>query len=153
ADNGRLKLDGNLDIAFMNTGTRPIIVLTTFLMIADLPDGRNESTPPCASTFAGLPFEVDSFVVKEKETVSKLLKLSSDPRRLRGSTVESTEDDGIVIPAPKNSRGEPSRSIVACVRLVGATPSRDLLYADVRLADFEWSAQGPEATGYPTYSF
>jgi hypothetical protein len=69
ADDGRLQLEGNLDIDFMNTGTRPIIVQSVSLIIG-IPEGKDGGSKWC-----GLHpyqrdleplFDVDSFVVKEK---------------------------------------------------------------------------------------
>jgi hypothetical protein len=141
-DDGRLQLEGNLDIAFMNTGTRPIIVLSVDLVIDDIPEGKDGGRKSCDRIFGGLPFDVDSFVVKEKESVAKLLKLRFDPRRPIGNA-KSTEDGRIVVPAPKNSRGEPSRFVGTCLRIGGATPSRQPLVADIPIGDFEWPTQGP----------
>jgi hypothetical protein len=68
----RLQVEGKLDIAFMNTGTRPIIVLGVDLVIEDISE-RKGASRPCGLKFGSLRFEVDSFVVKEKESVAKLL--------------------------------------------------------------------------------
>jgi len=149
ADDGRLQVEGNLDVAFMNTGTRPIIVFEADFVIEDVSAQKGEDRP-CGLKFGTLPFEGASFVVKEKESVAKLLKLKFDPRN---DIAKLTEDGRVSVLAPKNSRGEPSRHVVTCVRIAGATPSRKSLTADIRLADFEWSDQGHAAIGYPTIAF
>lgn len=151
ADDGRLLLEGNLDIAFMNTGTRPIIIKLVGLLIEDI-SKRGGDSDPCGLSFGSRLFEVDSFVVKEKESVSKLLRLRFDSSK-PSSDLKLTEDGRISMSAPTDSSGKPSRSVIACVRIAGATQSRNSLSADISLADFEWSARGPAAIGYPTVSF
>jgi hypothetical protein len=133
-NDGRLQLEGNLDIAFMNTGTKPIIVLGVSLIVSDIEDRKKSKS--CKSSFGNILFDADSFVVKEKEAVAKLLRF--DRRRKH---VELTEDGRIVMAAPKNSRGEPSRFVETCISIVGASPSRQPLFATIPLGDFEWTSQ------------
>ncbi|MGY3496382.1 hypothetical protein [Bradyrhizobium sp. USDA 4502] len=148
----RLQVEGKLDMAFMNTGTRPIIVLGVALLIEDTSKRTAASSSPCGSKFGSLRFEVDTFVVKEKESVTKLLTVRFDPR-WPPESAQLMPDGRISVLAPKDVRGDPSRSVVMCVRIVGATPSRQPLIADIELAESEWSSEGPRATGYPTISF
>jgi hypothetical protein len=145
ADDGRLHLEGYLDITFMNTGTQPIVVLGAELAIKDISERKDEESKSCKQIFGNLPFDVDPFVVKEKESISKLLRLRVNPR-LSIEAAQLIEDGRIVVPAPKNARGEPSQFVKTCVRLIGATPSRQPLFADIALLNFQWSDQAPAAT-------
>ncbi len=147
----QLQIIGSLDVAFMNTGTRPILVRQVGLIIRDVSARRR--TNPCGAAFSGgYMLEGESFVVKEKESVTKRMKLRVYPREIF-SEVELGKDGNVSIQVPKDLSGKPSRHLVTCLSVFAASPSRPSLSADLELAEYEWSAQGPLGAGYGTVSF
>jgi hypothetical protein len=141
-DNGRLQLDGPLDLAFLNTGTRPVVILAAYLFLVTDQDDEMSKAEPCdANAFrGGYPFDLDSFVLKEKESVTKLLKLKLDLVTLP-TLADVTKEGKIEIGPRKNIRGQ-IRSVAMCIRIEGATSSRQELSAEFRLAQFEKGAGG-----------
>ena len=61
----RLQIEGNVDIAFLNTGTRPIVVKLVGLSIGDISE-RKGPTRPCGFKSGFYPLDADLFVVKER---------------------------------------------------------------------------------------
>ncbi|MGJ5078524.1 hypothetical protein [Bradyrhizobium sp. HKCCYLS3013] len=152
ASNGSLLVDGRLDVAFMNTGTRPILISSMYLEIDDIPEGPGAHHKPCSRPFGSLAYSVDSFVLKEKDSVAKLVDLKVDPQGLWGSK-HVNESGQIVTAAPKNSHGEPSRSVGVCVNIYGASPSEPYLRTSIEIADFEWPAAAQSEQELPNVSF
>ncbi|MGC2775497.1 MAG: hypothetical protein WA418_07645 [Bradyrhizobium sp.] len=152
ASDGNLLVDGRIDVAFMNTGTRPILISSMNLEIYDVPQGSGVHYKRCSRPFGSLTYSVDSFVLKEKESVAKLVDLKVDPQGLWGSK-NVTESGQIVTAAPKNLQGEPSRSVGVCVTIYGATPSEPYLRTSIEVADFEWPATTQGERELPDVSF
>jgi hypothetical protein len=140
-DDGRLQLDGPLDIAFLNTGTRPVVILAAYLFLVTDQDDEISKAEPCNDFRGGYPFDLDSFVLKEKESVTKLLKLKLDLVTLP-TLAEVTKEGKIQIRPRKNIRDGQIRSVAMCIRIEGATSSRQELSAEFRLAQFEKRAGG-----------
>ena len=138
-DDGRLQIEGALDLAFLNTGTRPILILSADLLINQ--DEEIRSDDQCNFHWAGVPLDLNSFVVKEKESVAKLINLKLDPHLL--AIGEVTKDGRIIL---RPSKTVPPKAVEICVRIAGATPSRPLLSAEIKLSGLKRTPKGIQSS-------